>query len=145
MHYLTMTHAKRWHGFRESTGTGPVYQNRYYCVPIQQQSHLLTVLRYVERNPLRAALVQRAEDWRWSSLSPDCKTRIDLPLSEWPIPKPERWVDYVNTPMTSAELEAIRSAVRRGRPIGDAGWSAAAAATLGLSLRERGRPKRHPV
>ena len=39
--------------------------------PIQQDEHLLSVVRYVERNPLRAGLVERAQDWRWSSLPAD--------------------------------------------------------------------------
>jgi len=55
---------------------------RFKAFPIQQDEHLLTVLRYVERNPLRAGLVARAEDWLWSSLR-GCDGKIndaDLPI-----------------------------------------------------------------
>jgi putative transposase len=45
-----------------------VYQGRFKSFPIQDDSHFLTVCRYVERNALRAELVGRAEDWRWGSL-----------------------------------------------------------------------------
>src|SRR5438132_8128413 len=47
---------------------GHVWQGRFRAFPIQEDEHLLSVLRYVERNALRAELVKRAEDWPWSSL-----------------------------------------------------------------------------
>jgi hypothetical protein len=58
------------------TGTGPLYQGRFKSFPVQQDEHLLTVCRYVERNPLRAGLVSRAEEWRWSSLSYRAQNRL---------------------------------------------------------------------
>src|SRR5436305_551738 len=66
--WLTLTHTQRWHAHRRSAGSGHVYQGRFKSFPVQEDDHLLTVLRYVERNPLRANLVQAAEQWRWSSL-----------------------------------------------------------------------------
>jgi putative transposase len=68
MHWLTMTHTQRWRHHRQLVGLGPLYQGRFKAFPAQSDGHLLVVLRYVERNPLRAGLVQRAEDWRYSSL-----------------------------------------------------------------------------
>ena len=47
---------------------GHVYQGRFKSFPIAADEHLLAVLRYVDRNPLRAGLVRRAEEWRWGSL-----------------------------------------------------------------------------
>ena len=47
---------------------GHVYQGRFKSFPIANDEHLLAVLRYVERNPLRAGLVKQAEVWRWGSL-----------------------------------------------------------------------------
>ncbi len=51
-----------------SARPGPLYQGRFKSFPIQEDDHLWTVLRYVERNPLRANMVQEADAWRWSSL-----------------------------------------------------------------------------
>src|SRR5580765_1208452 len=45
-------------------GSGHLYQNRLKAFPVAEDEHLLTLLRYVEGNPLRAGLVRRAEDWR---------------------------------------------------------------------------------
>ena len=66
--WLTLTHTQRWHAHRHSTGSGHVYQGRFKSLPIQDDEHFVTVCRYVERNALRASLVRRAEEWRWSSL-----------------------------------------------------------------------------
>src|SRR5580698_7753927 len=66
--WLTLTHTQRWHAFRESAGSGHLYQGRFKSFPIQEDGHLYTVARYVERNALRANLARRAEQWRWGSL-----------------------------------------------------------------------------
>ena len=66
--WLTVTHVRRWHAHHHSAGTGPVYQGRFKSFPVQEDDHYFTVCRYVERNPLRANRVARAEHWRWSSL-----------------------------------------------------------------------------
>jgi putative transposase len=67
MQWLTLTHTRRWHIVRGTIGTGPLYQGRYKAIPIQSDEHLLTAMRYVERNPLRAGLIGRAQDWPWCS------------------------------------------------------------------------------
>src|SRR5271165_906685 len=69
MHWLLTTHVRRY--LRHYRHSGHVWQARFKAFPIQQDEHFLTVVRYVERNPLRAGLVERAQDWRWSSLRAD--------------------------------------------------------------------------
>src|SRR3989304_5491880 len=66
--WLTLTHTQRWHAHRHTTGTGHLYQGRFKSFPVQTDEHFLMLCRYVERNPLRANLVERAEQWPWSSL-----------------------------------------------------------------------------
>ncbi len=68
MQWLTMTHTQRWHAHRHNVGHGHLYQSRFKSFPIQTDEHFLKVCRYVERNALRARLVERAEDWVWGSL-----------------------------------------------------------------------------
>ena len=63
--WLTLTHTQRWHAHRHSTGSGHVYQGRFKSFLVQDDSHYLTVCRYVERNALRAKLVKKAEKWQW--------------------------------------------------------------------------------
>jgi REP element-mobilizing transposase RayT len=57
IHWLSVTHAQRWHAFHGTAGTGPLYQGRFKSVPVQMDDHYLTMCRYVERNALRANLV----------------------------------------------------------------------------------------
>lgn len=143
MQRLTNTHVKRWKQHHEETGFGPLYQGRYKCFPVQTEDYFYQVVRYVERNALRANLVERAESWRWSSLRqllPDVPK--SLILSGWPLPCPTNWIELVNQPQTEAELEALRSSVHRGRPFGNPSWIKNTADLLGLSLtlQPRGRP-----
>ena len=125
---------------------GPLYRGRYKSFPVQTDGHFLTVCRYVERNPLRAGLVQRAEEWLWSSLSRGRGDKNpDRPaLSDWPVECPSQWVRWVNEPHTETELEALRLSVTRGRPFGDPSWVGTIARRLGLegSLRRPGRPSK---
>ena len=61
MRWVTLTHTQRWHVAHHSVGTGPIYQGRFKSFPVESDAHFLTVARYVERNALRAELVERAE------------------------------------------------------------------------------------
>jgi putative transposase len=151
MRWLTVTHTQRWHAHRRTAGTGPVYQGRFKSFPIQQDHHFLRVCRYVERNALRAALVRRAEEWRWCSLwrrrnEADGESFL-LPAAAWPVDPPRDWTAVVNRPEDGEELQALRRCAQRGAPFGEAGWQKRMAARLGLesSLRPRGRPRTAPT
>jgi putative transposase len=143
---LTLTHTQRWHAHHHTTGTGHLYQGRFKSFPVQTDDHLLTVCRYVERNPVRAGLVSHAELWRWGSLWRRVHGGGDGQglLSRWPIDPPEEWVQWVNNPLAPEELQALRRCVNRGQPCGDVDWQQQTAAQLGLSstLRPRGRPQK---
>jgi putative transposase len=143
LHWLTLTHTRRWHKHYHVTGTGPLYQGRYRSFPVQKDDHFFTVCRYVERNPLRAGLVRRAAAWHWSSLWRRAQAAPTPWLWPWPRAAPADWAERVRRAETAAELERLRESVRRGRPFGAAGWRARTAAALGLvsSLRPRGRPR----
>lgn len=146
MHWLTLTHAKRWHQAHGTSGTGSVYQNRYTAVPVQTETHLIALLRYVERNAARGGLVQRAEEWRWCSLWQRCNSCHDVPLAEWPVLLPDNWLEMVNMPEAPHQLANVRRAVTGGRPLGDPAWSATVRERLVGPVRPRGRPPlRNPV
>lgn len=141
LQWLLTAHVRRYH--RRYRSSGHVWQGRFKAFPIEQDAHLLTVLRYVERNPLRARLVKRAENWRWSSLS-----RPKAPfLHECPVPLPRGWVARVNAPETALALAALRNSVNRTTPFGSPAWVRRTARRLGLesSLRPRGRPRKAVV
>jgi putative transposase len=107
------------HGYRRRyRGSGHVWQGRFKAFPIAEDEHLLAVLRYVERNPLRAGLVERAEDWAWSSLP----VWLQPPRMPWlhagPVPRHAGWLEHVQVPHSEAELAALRRCVERGAPYG---------------------------
>ena len=163
MKWLTLTHAQRWHAHRRTAGTGALYGTRSKSFPVRDDGHFLKVCRSVERNPLRANLVERAEQWPWCSLSKRLAARaagsagtagavgsvpaLAVPgaaelLDGWPVLEPPDWVEWVNQAETAAELGALQLCLRRGRPYGDDAWAARTAGLLGLeaSLRPTGRP-----
>jgi putative transposase len=146
MRLLTLTHTQRWHAHRATAGTGHLYQGRFKSFVVQDDGHFLTVCRYVEGNALRANLVRRAEDWRWSSL---WRTHRDdaAPsprIEEWPVARPGDWTAYVNQVAAPTELESMRRCARRGTPYGQTAWVERMAEQMGLgcTMRPRGRPQR---
>lgn len=141
MQRLTITHARRWLEFHEKVGTGHIYQGRYKSFPVEEDEHLLTCNRYVERNALRARLVRRAQDWPWSSLGQSRLPReLQVALSDWPIKRPSDWVAWVNQAQTAREVEALHRCIREGRPYGGEKWLKQTMSKLGW--REPGKPGR---
>ena len=136
----------RWHAHFGSAGTGHLYQGRFKAFPVEDDEHFYTVTRYVERNALRAGLVDRAEEWRWSSLwrreSGDAQSRrcgagrwrVRATGSNWSTRRrPKRNL----TPCVQRSDAAVRSAAMRG--------NAASQSDSTLNQRcGRGRPKRQP-
>lgn len=144
MGWVSNTHVKRYHQHHHTTGGGHLYQGRYKSFPVQQDDHLLMVLRYVEANPLRAGLVRRAQDWRWSSLGVSASCEGLGLVDGWPVDRPQNWLELVNESLGDTELESLRTSVSRGRPYGEKQWVVETADWLGLAftLRLRGRPGR---
>lgn len=144
--WVTNTHTRRWHVAKHTAGSGHLYQGRYKSFLCQNNTHLLTLIRYVERNALRANLVSRAEEWRWSSAwrrvhgSREQKELLDSSSFEFP-------GDYnrcLNESQTEAELSAIRTSAQRGCPFGENFWVHAKVEqhSLQSTMRATGRPKK---
>jgi putative transposase len=142
--WVGVTHVRRHHARHRSRRGGHLYQGRFKSFPVQEDSHFLTVCRYVEANALRAKLVKRAEQWQWGGLWRRRQRQTDLPLSPWPQDRPRNWLSLVNDAQDKRDLEAVRLCVKRGRPCGALDWVAAMAAQLGLefTLRNPGRPRK---
>lgn len=142
LHWLLTTHASR--SRERSQSSGHIWQGRFKAFPIEQDTHLLTVMRYVERNALRANLVRRAEAWGWGSLNWRTNRQSPVCLTPCPVELPRDWVAYVNAPQSEEELQALRISVNRQRPFGSSGWVERTAIELGLesSLRPKGRPRK---
>ena len=143
MAWLMTAHVRRYRAFHG--GSGHLWQGRFKAFAVEEDGHLYSVLRYVERNALRAGLVGRAQDWPWGTLSMRAPSTSRPPwLSPWPVPEPPDWPDLVDAPQTEAELAALRRSAGRERPYGGEAWSRRTADRLGMAhtLRGRGRPRK---
>jgi len=144
MHWLTNAHTRRVHAQTKTAGTGPLYQGRYKSFLIENDMHLLTVLKYIERNPVRAGLTQCVEEWRWGSAHQRLNaTDAQKFLDESPLPLPRDYRDWVNTQDKEDELTQIRSSIKKGRPCGSDDWVSQMVDRYSLdgTIRERGRPR----
>jgi putative transposase len=65
MYQLNSTYARRFNW--EHDHTGHVFQSRFHATLVTGEAHLFEALRYVVLNPVRGAIVDRPDDWRWSS------------------------------------------------------------------------------
>jgi putative transposase len=145
--WLTHTHAMRAITHRRVMGMGPLYQGRFKSLPVERDEHLETLLRYVDRNPLRAKLVKRAGQWRWSGqwARQHGDEAMRSLLSPWPIDEPDDWDKWLAVVPEAAEVANVREHIRRSRPMGSPEWTAKTVARLGLesTIRPRGgsRPK----
>ncbi len=143
MQWLMTAHVRRYH--RHYDSSGHVWQGRFKAFPVQSDEHLLTVMRYVERNPVRAKSipVRKAENWPWSSAGKPPQPFEAVKLHAGPVRKRKDWLEWVNTPLSQTELEAMQTCVDRGRPFGTPQWQSRIAKTLGLesTIRPRGRPR----
>jgi putative transposase len=140
MNWLTLTHTQRWHQHRHTVGEGHVYQGRFKSFPVETSEYFLTLCRYVERNPVRAGLVEWVEQWRWSS----ARTTEAVPLHEWPIERPRDWCSWVNESEPTEQLSKVRKSLLKGQPYGSAQWVEQMVTqwNLGTTVRGRGRPKK---
>ena len=146
LRWVSLTHTMRLHAHYQTAGEGHIYQGRFKSFPVQNDEHFYVVCRYVERNALRAGLVENAQNWKWGSLSrwitqPEPAPKL---LSPWPVPRLPNWQVRVNTALTDRELKAVRLSLKRGSPYGDASWQKSIADRLQLesTLRPRGRPRK---
>ena len=124
MQWFTLTHTKRYHVRKKTTGQGHLYQGRYKSFLVQDDMHALQLIRYVERNPLRANLIRDPLAWKYSSLYRRYKgtEKEKKILGEWSIKEPKDYLTYLTTPESDDELEALRCSVNKGRPFGDDDW-----------------------
>ena len=136
MQWLLTTHASRHHRGHETSGH--VWQGRFKAFPVERGDHLLTVLRYVERNPVRAGLVRRSIDWPWCSAAWRNASDAGNLLDHGAVPLPADWSAMLDRPEAGHELEQLRTCVNSQLPYGSDDWIAGHA---GSEPRRRpGRP-----
>jgi len=104
--------------FREGW-RGYLWQGRFASFPMDD-NYLLTCARYAELNPVRARLVGRAREWRWSSARAHLKGQDDALVQVSPLLKRvNNWKTFLDERPDRAAHDSIRASERTGRPLGD--------------------------
>ncbi|HOD84385.1 MAG: Transposase IS200 like protein [Planctomycetes bacterium ADurb.Bin126] len=134
---------------RRMKESGHLWQGRFFSTPLDE-GHLWSAVRYVERNPVRAGLVARAEDYPWSSAAAHCGRRRDgllspaFPPPDWTamIPDWSAWLGDENP----TETAAIRRNTHTGRPCGTTAFIRKLESLLGRLLlpQKAGRKPKNP-
>jgi putative transposase len=125
---------------------GHLFQERFHSFPVEPESYLTSVIRYVETNPVRAGLVKTPEAYRWSSARYHVKGETDPLVKESPIGrKSASWRDALRE-ISDEEIEKTRLHTSTGRPLGGEPWVKKIEKQLGVSLlpRKGGWPKGKP-
>jgi len=147
MSWLTSTHVRQYRTKTDTIGYGHLYQDRYKSFPTESNEYSQTLIRYVEQNPLRAKLVNRSEDWQWSSLWRREKgsSKENKLLSALPVDLPDNYLTSVNDVLKEDVIEVIRNAVKKGKPFGKDEWIDKMVDSYNLrhTVRERGRPRKN--
>jgi len=124
---------------------GHLWQGRFYSCPLDD-AHLYAAVRYVENNSVRAGLVERAEDYHWSSALSHIKGIKDAILSnDLPLLRDiVDWREYLRTSDDSVVIERLRKCTSTGRPAGSASFVRNAERQLGRHLfpQPTGRPRK---
>ena len=116
--------------------------------PPLDESHLWKALSYVELNPVRAGMAEKAEAWKWSSAAAHCGLASAHPMLEmerwrkrWTVGE---WRDYLAQAESTSEVSALRQSTHTGRALGSAEFVAVLEEqTLRpLAPRKAGRPKK---
>ena len=149
---LKRVHSEYALGFNRVDGrTGHLWQNRFFSCPLDE-SHLITALRYIDLNPVRAGLAAKPWDWPWSSARAHTLEHARDPVLDcgwaaycghWDYGE---WKDLLLAEMPHDESTAVRQATQTGSPLGSREFVGQLERQAGRRLRvfPRGRPKLAP-
>ena len=150
MQSITVAHTWRHH--RRHQTSGHVWQGRFKSPAVQDGGHFLTLLRYIESNPVRASMVVDPAEYPWSSHPARVSARHDSLLDDFPewedlgsdeASRRSAWRKHVARALAEPELARVRQSSSTGRPFGTEDWSSKAWVKLGYSISQpkpRGRP-----
>ncbi len=127
--------------------TGRLWECRFHSAVVDTEGYLWAVCRYIERNPVRAGMVELPEDYKWSS------AKFQVTDQECDFLEPvwkdsddrEEYKKFLNTLGEKEEIEMVKKRTYEGKPIGTVQFIENIAELLGIeiSTRPKGRPRKH--
>ena len=144
MQGLTLCYTQ--HINRKYGRTGRLWESRYHSCIVDQERYMWGAARYIEQNPVRARLVERAEAYPYSSARAHVTGKRDPVLGQEIFPPEERgdYVGLLGEALLPEVTEGLRQNTRKGTPLGDEDFVERIEIELERSLvrKSRGRPKR---
>ena len=146
MHRLSNAHTRKVHARTNTNGSGHLYQGRYKSFLIDRDNYLFAVIKYVERNAVRAKLVRSCENWRWGSAwrRINGTTQEKKLLDQKSFQLPDDYLNCINTTEDTDSLSIIRTSVNKSVPYGRGKWvdNMVLKYRLESTLKSPGRPKK---
>ena len=146
MHRLSNAHTRKVHARTNTNGSGHLYQGRYKSFLVDSENYLLAVIKYVERNAVRARFVRFCEDWQWGSAWRRVHGTASQKklLDHIPAQLPDDYVNWINTADNPDDLTMIRTSVNKSVPYGKKTWVEEMVSKhhLESTLKSPGRPKK---
>ena len=141
--YINRTHGR----------TGTLWDSRYKSSVVHADSYLLTCQRYIELNPVRAAMVDDPAHYRWSSYRHNALGQADSHLTPHPVytaiaatnkGRQSAYRALFRSHLDAAAIDDIRLALNQNQPLGNSRFHAQIEKRLGerRAARPRGRPRR---
>jgi putative transposase len=131
---------------RKYRRTGRLWESRYHSCIVDQEAYLWAVIRYIEQNPVRAAIVKNAQDYRYSSASAHLGLVYDPVLGEDLFPEIQRngYIEFIQSGIPAEQVKQIRQSARTGRPLGTKKFVTEMERILGkrLAALAHGRPRK---
>lgn len=147
MHRLSNAHTRKVHARTNTNGSGHLYQGRYKSFLIDRENYLLAVIKYVERNAVRAKLVRLCEDWQWGSAWRRIHGTIQQKklLDQISFNLPDNYKNWINLKEEDDSLNLIRTSLNKGVPYGRGQWvdNMVLKYHLESTLKSPGRPKKN--
>jgi len=137
---------KRWANFINGRGRwrGHIFDNRFASVAMDE-CHLISAVRYVALNPVRARLAVHAEDWKWSGVRAHLDGKDDGLVSVGPVlDRVKDFAALIADQTNEAGFDALRAAEHPGRPLGPQDFIAGLERVLGRRIARRA-PGRKPT
>lgn len=126
--------------------TGRLWECRFYCALVDKELYFWSVGRYIERNPVRAKIVSKPDEYQWSSAKANITAKeIDFIKPIWQDDtEREEYITFLNNPDKEEEIEIIKKSTISGKPIGSEEFLNQMVETLGITINTRlkGRPRK---
>lgn len=131
--------------------SGSIWEGRYKASLIDSEAYLLSCMRYIELNPVRAQMVAHPAEYRWSSYRSNAEGIADNLISVHPLydalansvdGRKQAYRELFTNYLQDKELKQIRDAWQTGTPLGDTRFQEQVERTLGQKVGQarRGRP-----